>query len=143
LIHREINAIYARGYNQPAVGSESWHREYSTLPAFSQVERIWVVLNETEDNLSFVTSIAADKLVRKRCRISTEGVQRVTKAKMLWEKEHTYPILSEEFHRWYDEQFETIQHFQAFPTPSEVYKLKKLGVQKPERRFYPQIDWRW
>jgi len=84
LVHGELNVIYARGYNQPAVGIESWHRRYSTLPAFSQVERIWVVLSDTEDNLSFVTSIAADKLVRRRCRVSTEGVQRVIKAKMLW-----------------------------------------------------------
>ena len=143
LVHGEMNARYARGYNQPAVGIGKWHQQYSTLPAFSQAERIWVVLNDTEDNLSFVTSIAADKLVRRRCRISTWGVQPVTKSKMLWEQKHSYPILSEEFRRWYDKQFEAIHDFQVFPPPSCVNKLKKLGAQKPEGRFYPLIDFQW
>ena len=143
LVHGEMNAIYARGYNQPAVGIGKWHQQYSTLPAFSQAERIWVVLNDTEDNLSFVTSIAADKAIRRRCLISTKGVQLVTKSKMQWEREYTYPILSEALRRWYDKQFETLWQFQVFPPPSCVNKLKKLGAHKPEGRFYPQIDWRW
>ena len=143
LVHGEYNVTLARGYSQPAVGIESWHREYAMLPAFEQVKRIWVVVNDTEDNLLFVTSIAADKSVRRRCRISNWGVQPVTKWKMLWEQKYTYPILSEETRRWYDKQFEASHHFQEFPTPSEVYKLKKFGAQKPECRFYPQIDWHW
>ena len=92
LVRGECNVTLARGYNQPAVGVESWHREYVTLPAFEQVKRIWVVVNDTEDNLSFVTSIAADKLVRRRCRISNRGVQPITKWKMLWEKKYAYPL---------------------------------------------------
>ena len=140
LFHGELNAIYARGYNQPAAGIESWHPEYSGLPAFTQAERIWVVVNTAEDNLLFVASIAADKFIRRRCTISTEDVQRVTKAKMLWEKEHSYPFLSEEFRRWYDEQFERIWCFEAFPRPSEVYKLKKLGAPKrgDDSQFYAE-----
>ena len=132
LVHGEYNVTLARGYNQPAVGIESWHREYSMLPAFEQVKRIWVVVNDTEDNLSFVTSIAADKLFRQRCRISTEGVPAVTKSKMLWEQKYSYPILSEEFRGSYDKQFEAIHQFQVFPPPSCVSKLKKLGRPKPK-----------
>jgi hypothetical protein len=128
LVHGEMNAIYARGYNQPAVGIGKWHQKYSTLPAFSQAERIWVVLNDTEDNLSFVTSIAADKAIRRRCLISTKGVQLVTKSKMLWERSFSSGISPEEYRR----HFEEVWHFQALPTPSEIYKLRRLGRPKPK-----------
>lgn len=139
LVHGELNATYARGYNQLAVGLKSWRPEYSVLPAFVQVERIWVALNDTEDNLSFVNSIAADKLIRKRCRISAEGVRRLTKEKMLWDSEHRYPTLSEGFRQSYDNEFEAIHHFQPLPTPSEIYKLRRLGRPKPKADTPTQV----
>jgi hypothetical protein len=144
LVRGELNATYARGYVQPAVGIEIWRQEYSTLPAFMQVRRIWVVVNDREDNLSFIESIAADKSIRRRCVISTWGVQMITKSKMLWEREHSYPILSDESRRHYDKQFEVVCHFQAIPTPSERYKIRRLGTPRPQDVCpAPQIDWRW
>jgi hypothetical protein len=125
LVHGEMNARYARGYNQPAVGIEKWHQQYSTLPAFSQAERIWVVLNDTEDNLSFVTSIAEDKAMRRRCVISTEGVQLVTQSKREWERRFSFGWSCYK-------HFEEACHFQALPTPSEIYKLRRLGTPKPK-----------
>jgi len=132
LVRGELNARYARGYVQPAVGIETWHPEYSTLAAFMHAKRIWVVLNDTEDNLSLVKSIAADKSIRRRCVVSTWGVQTVTKSKMLWD-----PRYSDS-----NSQFEAVFHFQKFPTPSEIYKIRRLGKPKPPKVYpAPRLDW--
>jgi hypothetical protein len=142
LVRGELNATFARGYVQPAVGIEIWRQEYSTLPVFVQATRIWVVLNDTEDNLAFVESIAADKSIRRRCIVSTCGVQTVTKSKMLWDRQHSYSTWSEEFRRRCDKEFEAVWHFQAFPTPSERYKIRRLGTPRRRDVCPPQID-RW
>ena len=132
LVRGELNATYARGFVQPAVGVEVWRHEYSTLPVFVEAERIWVVLTDTEDNLAFVTSIAADKSIRRRCVVSTWGVQVVAKYKMLWERQYLYPTLSMDSRRSYDEHFENVHGFQKFPRPSEKYKLRRLGTPKKQ-----------
>lgn len=143
LVYREQNAIYARGYDQPAVGIEIWKSVYGELPAFAEVERLWVVLNDNEDNRPFLISIANDKSVRRRCKISTLGVQWVTKGRLQWEQKQRYWTLSEEFRRSEDDAFEKIYQFQRCPTPSQIYKLDQLARAKKAPDIpHREIDWR-
>lgn len=131
LVRREQNVIYARGYDQLAVGIEIWQRAYQQLPAFAKVERLWVVFNDEEDNRPFIISIAADKSIRKRCKISTLGVRCVAKGRLQWEQKRGYSTLSEESRLSADVAFEQIYQFQRCPTPSEIYKLDQLA--RPRR----------
>jgi hypothetical protein len=56
-----------------ALGIERWRPEYVELPAFQMAERLWVVINRSDDheaNQRFVKSIAADKSIHERTQIS-------------------------------------------------------------------------
>lgn len=110
---------YAKGYAQPAVGIEEWHSEYMELPAFQNVERVWVVITETEDNVRFVMSLAKAIEIREKCLISTEGVQWVCKLRLQMDRAHDV---------W---NFESLFHFQPIPLPSHVNKLAELTWRKP------------
>lgn len=129
LVNGQQNAIYAQNHEQRAVGIDIWRRCYTQFPAFAQVERFWVVLNDNEDSRAFLISIAAEKSIRKRCRISTLGVQWVAKQRMLRQRERRY---SADFHPTEDEIFEKGLQFQNCPFPSQLYKLDQLGRPKRE-----------
>lgn len=141
LVKGQQNAMYARNCEQHAVGIDIWRRGYTQFPAFAQVERFWVVLNDNEDNRAFLISIAAEKSVRKRCRISTLGVQWVAKQRMLRQRQQRY---SADFHPTEDEIFEKGLQFQNCPFPSQLSKLDQLGrPRRDSNESRRTIDWRW
>jgi hypothetical protein len=119
LVRGELNVTYAKGYAQPAVGIEEWHAEYMELPAFQKVERVWVVITNTEDNARFVLSLARDIAIREKCLISTEGVQSVCKLRLQLDRAHNVSY------------FESLFHFQPIPLPSHADKLTALTWRKP------------
>ncbi|HKR29727.1 MAG TPA: ImmA/IrrE family metallo-endopeptidase [Terriglobales bacterium] len=140
LVHGDQNAVCPRRCEQLAVGVETWHCAYAHLPAFASVERLWVVLNDNEENRAFLISIAADKVIRRRCRVSIRGVQWVAKQRMLCQRRWRY---SEHFNPSNDAIFEEGLEFQDCPVPSEIYKLDQLGRPKEEQDKPRQnIDWR-
>ena len=132
LVRGEQNAIYARGYDQPAIGIEVWHHEYASLPAFQAAERIWVVVTANEENRAFVLSLASDITIRERCMVSVgklhgdmNHVQCVCKSRRQMERPHdgSWPDTS---------GFEAIFHFQPVPLPSHKDKLAALLAKPPE-----------
>lgn len=154
LVRGEQNAIYARGHDQPAVGIEVWHHEYASLPAFQAAERIWMVMNSSEDNRAFLLSIAGDIWIRERCLVSVDGltvhnppvrppdvwVQLVCKFRLLMERPRDGS--------WPDNSgFEAIFNFQPVPLPSHTDKLAALvaPASKPDRPnpFGGVEEWRW
>ena len=140
LVNGQQNAIYAQNHEQRAVGIDIWRRGYTQFPTFAQAERFWVVLNDNEDNRAFLISIAAEKPVRKRCRISTLGVQWVAKQRMLWQRDRRYA----DSHPTEDEIFEKGLQFKNCPFPSQLSKLDQLGRPKKEpNEPHRTIDWRW
>jgi predicted DNA-binding protein (UPF0251 family) len=120
------NQQYAKGYAQPCIGIEQWHREYARLPVFRDAERVWVVVNLSEDNQAFVMSLAADIWVRERCVISTQGVQHVAKARLLMQRRLQRPWFA------YDApEFEAVHRFQPLAQAKNVREIAEL-LAKPE-----------
>ena len=140
LVCGEQNAIYARGYAQPAIGIETWHPSYASLPAFPAAERIWVVVTANEENRAFVLSLAADITIRERCVVSVgevhgdmNHVQMVCKRRLLWErKNHSASIVDPAFLLADRSDFEEAQGFQPIPQPNHTRELEALLAKPPE-----------
>jgi Zn-dependent peptidase ImmA (M78 family)/DNA-binding XRE family transcriptional regulator len=61
------------GQHARAIGIETWHPGYMDEPPFKAAERVWVVINRSDDrqaNDRFLQSIAADNSIRERCLIA-------------------------------------------------------------------------
>ena len=121
LVRGELNAKYARSYNQIALGIDQWHDRYRDLPCFRDADRIWVVVTPGDDNREFILSLADDIWVRERCLISTGGVQFVCKHHLAMERARKYE------HEVFDtQQFEAVHKFQPVPLASHTDKLESL-----------------
>jgi hypothetical protein len=160
LVHGSLNQQYVANCAQPCIGIERWHNEYMDLPAFQAVEKVWVLMNSSEDNRVFLESLVGDITIRERCRISVDNgatlnnqpvrfgtwVQNVAKAKLRMERPHdgSRPDTS---------GFETIYNFQPIPLASHKDKLNALvartGEPEPDRPSSPggslggEEEWRW
>jgi hypothetical protein len=121
LVNGKLNQEIACNCAQPAVGIESWHHEYASLPAFRDAERIWVVVTPGEDNREFILSLADDIWIRERCLISTGRVQFVCKHHLAMEREKKY-----EYEVFDKQQFEAVHKFQPIPLASHTDKIDLL-----------------
>ena len=106
-----------------ALGIEKWHPEYVALPALKMAERLWVVINRSdapEDNQRFVKSIAADKSIHERARIS--AVNNTGDMIALFQRVFR-DVGNRMFFRWI---FEESWHFEPIPLLSHTNKLAEL-----------------
>lgn len=132
LVHGDLNQQLAHNCAQPAIGIEQWHHDYASLPAFQAVERVWVVLNSSEDNRAFLQSIVDDIWIREKCRLSvgsyagTPWVQAVAKWRLLMQREINGPWYS--FHT---ESFEQCHSFRPLPQPNHTQIIEAL-LKKPK-----------
>ena len=154
LVRGSLNQRYARGYAQPAVGIEVWHHEYASLPAFQAIERIWMVMNSSEDNGAFLLSIAGDIWIRERCLVSVDGltvrnppvrlpdvwVQLVCKSRRSWGGRHSASIVHPAFQLADRSDFEAGHHFQPIPHPNHTNKLAALLAKPPEPEKPSPLD---
>ena len=126
LVHGQSNQEFTKNCAQHALGIETWHQEYASLPDFQDAVRIWVVITREEDNRQFLLSLASDVAIRERCVISTDGVQYVVKSKRAIERRRRYE------HQNFDRQlFETIHKFQPIPPMNHTDKLNALLAPPP------------
>jgi len=140
LVCGELNAIYAHGYAQPAVGIETWHHAYASLPAFQAAERIWVVVTANDEHRAFVLSLAADTTIRERFVISVgevhgnmNHVQSICKRRFLWERaKHSASIMDPAFRLADRSDFEKVHGFQPIPQPNQTDKLAALVASPSE-----------
>ena len=137
LVNGDQNAILAHNCSQIAVGIERWHPSYASLPAFRDVDKLWVTLNSDDDNRAFLLSIVEDIWVRERCAVSRGDsliglvrwtwVQTVCKSRMMIERS-----LHREWWSSDTKQFEAIHNFQPMPQPNHVRELEALLAPPPE-----------
>lgn len=106
-----------------ALGIEKWHPEYVALPALKMAERLWVVINRSDDreaNQKFAKSIAADKSIHERARIS--AVNNTGDMIALFQRVFR-DVGNRMFFRWI---FEESWHFEPIPLLSHTNKLAEL-----------------
>jgi hypothetical protein len=144
LVNGKANADLAMHLAQPAIGIERWHETYASLPAFQRAERIWVVMNSSEENRSFFQSIVASLWIREKCLVSVDNgatpnnqpmqfrnwVQNIAKHKLLMDRTHdgSWPETDVS-------GFEQVHNFQPLPLPSHTDKIAALC-----KRFEAEID---
>ena len=144
LVNGKANAELVMHLGQAVVGIERWHETYALLPAFQRAERIWLVMNSSEDNRAFFQSIVGDIWIRERCLVSVDDgdslntqprqvgnwVQTVAKYKLLMDRPHngSRPITDVS-------GFERIHNFRPLPLPSHTDKIAALC-----KRFEAEID---
>ncbi len=137
LLNGANNAILARNCTQIAVGIERWHPSYASLPAFRDVDKLWVTLNSDDDNQAFLLSIVEDIWIRERCAVSRGDsligvvrwtwLQQVCKDRLITQRANAG--LREEYWR---QQFEVVHHFIPLPAPNCVREIEKLLEPRPE-----------
>ena len=144
LVNGRTNAELVAHLAQPVIGIERWHETYASLPAFQAAERIWIVMNSSEDNRAFFQSIVADIWIREKCLVSVDNgstpstqpqqvghwVQNVAKYKLLMDRPHdgSWPNTDVS-------SFEQVHNFQPLPLPSHTDKIAALC-----RRFEAEVD---
>jgi hypothetical protein len=135
LVHGNLNQEYAHNYAQPAIGIETWHHDYASLPAFRDAEKIFVVMNSSEDNRTLLMSIVSDIWIREKCLLSVDNgatpctqpvrfgvwVQYVAKDKLRRDRPHDGSRPQTDM-----SDFEKVHNFQKIPLPSHKDKLDAL-----------------
>lgn len=106
-----------------ALGIETWHPKYPNLPVFKTAERLWVVINRSDDreaNQRFVKSIAADKSIHERTRIATVNNRNEMIALFQWVFRDVGRGI------FLPDMFEKSHHFDPIPTLDHTNKLAEL-----------------
>lgn len=125
-----------------AVGVEIWHREYMDLPVLQAVERVWVVINRSDDreaNTRFLRSIAADTSIRERSRIATVDSQTGMSALFKW------VLKAQRSHAFSGDLLEYVYHFKTVPLPDDSKEVEALTEPPPPPEPWPidSSSFRW
>jgi hypothetical protein len=124
LVNGADNVQYGTGSEQFVVGVDQWRKEYQRLAIFQQAEKIWVLLDATQDNRAFLASIVSDIWLRERCivcRIASGGVLSIFQSRFTWHRMYRNSSLS-----LADEAFEKLDRFIPCPQSNHVQELEKL-----------------
>jgi hypothetical protein len=139
LVRGSLNQQYAHGYAQPAIGIETWRPEYATLPAFQAAEKIWVILNSSEDNRAFLLSLVADIRIRERCVLSVDNgstiINQPIRLPDVWvQRVCKYHLIEKRTSPWSQiwSTFEMIYKFVPLPAPNCTEQLNALLAKPPE-----------
>jgi hypothetical protein len=144
LLRGADNCELARHCDQKdrAVGVEIWHREYMDLPVLKAVERVWVVINRSDDreaNTRFLRSIAADTSIRERSRIATVDSQTRMSDLFKW-------VLKQQRSQAFSGNLlEYVFQFKTVPLPDDTKEMEALTEPPPPPEPLP-IDpssFRW
>jgi hypothetical protein len=139
LVRGSLNQQYAHGYAQPAIGIETWRPDYEALPAFQAAEKIWVILNSSEDNRAFLLSIVGDIWIRERCLLSVDNGSTINNQPVwlpdVWvQRVCKYHLIETRVSPWSQRwsTFEMIHNFVPLPTPNCTEQLNALLAKPPE-----------
>jgi hypothetical protein len=124
LVNGADNVQYGTGSEQFVVGVDQWRKEYQRLAIFQHAEKIWVLLDATQDNRAFLASIVSDIWLRERCmvcRITSGGVLVVFQSRMTWHRMYQGRMLP-----LADEAFEKLHCFIPCPQSNHVQEHEKL-----------------
>ena len=117
-----------------AVGVEIWHREYMDLPVLKAVDRVWVVINRSDDrevNTRFLRSIAADTSMRERFRIATVASQTGMIGLFQW-------VLKEQRSQAFSGyMLEYVFKFKTVPLPDDAKEMEALTEPPPPPEPWP------
>ena len=116
------------------MGVEIWHRQYMDLPVLKAVERIWVVINRSDDreaNTGFLRSIAADTSIRERSRIATVDSQ--TGMSVLFQG----VLKAQRSQAFSGNLLEHVFQFKTVPLPDDTKEMEALTKPPPPPEPWP------
>lgn len=116
----KLNLDYATNNSQFGVVIERWHNVYRDMPLFQNATKIWVVLDENDDNRAFLQSLIDDSWIREKCVITVGSMLDIAKYKT--DARVPYKISFE--------CFEQVWRFSSLPQPNEEERIQQL-LRKP------------
>jgi hypothetical protein len=133
LVMGRQNQECAQHMAQNAIGLNRWDAAYWRLPLFRTAQKVWIVLNDGDDNRRFLMSVAADTRLRAMVLIAPvrrNSVRFVCQERLLAQREEGRGY-KDGFH------FENVQGFK--PLPTDARELAKL-LPRPEKPK-PEEPW--